>query len=52
MSIKRGEWSIGKVKKEANGLLEAAQEAYDRSTLPPLPDYEAAERLLLEIMLH
>jgi len=48
--IKRGEWSLEKVKKEAENLFQLAREAYMRSSLPAEPDYEGAEKLLLEIM--
>ncbi|HEV7396781.1 MAG TPA: hypothetical protein VGN86_09760 [Pyrinomonadaceae bacterium] len=34
-SIKRGEWSLEKVKAEAERLFQLAQEAYVRSSLPP-----------------
>ena len=48
--IKLGEWSLGKVKKEADDLFKLAQEAYVRSSLPSLPDVEKAEKLLIEIL--
>jgi hypothetical protein len=45
LSIKRGEWSLDKVKEESERLFTLAQEAYVRSSLPAEPDREKAERL-------
>jgi hypothetical protein len=45
LDIKRGAWSLEKVKAEAERLFQLAQEAYVRSTLPPEPDRPRAERL-------
>jgi hypothetical protein len=50
LSIKRGEWSIERVKDEAERLFKLAEEAYIRSSLPPKPDAEKAERLCMEIV--
>ena len=50
LSIKRGEWSLEKVKAEAERLFQLSQEAYVRSTLPPEPDRERAERLCVEMI--
>jgi len=48
--IKQGKWPLERVKKEADDLFRLAQEAHDRSPLPPEPDYETAERLLMKII--
>lgn len=48
--IKTGKWSLERVKKEADDLFKLAQEAFVRSPLPPKPDYEGAEKLLVKIM--
>jgi len=48
--IKQGLWSLGKVKKEADSLFLLAREAYVRSPLPPQPNYEKAEELLIGIL--
>jgi hypothetical protein len=50
LSIKRGEWSLEKVKTESERLFALAQEAYVRSTLPAEPDRERAERLCVEMI--
>jgi predicted nucleotidyltransferase len=48
--IKSGQWSLEKVKREAESLFVLAREAYVRSPLPPKPDYEKAEELLIGIL--
>jgi hypothetical protein len=50
LSIKRGEWSLEKVKGEAERLFQLSQEAYVRSTLPPEPDRASAEALCVEMI--
>ncbi len=50
LDIKRGEWPLDKVKSEAERLFQLAQEAYVRSSLPPEPDRESAERLCVEMI--
>ncbi len=50
LSIKRGEWSLEKVKTEAERLFQLSQEAYVRSPLPPEPDRERAEKLCVEMI--
>jgi len=50
LSIKRGEWSLEKVKAEAERLFQLSQEAYVRSTLPPEPDRDRAECLCVEMI--
>lgn len=46
-SIKRGEWSLGKVKTEAEALLREAKSM--KCKLPLDPNFERAEALMLEI---
>jgi predicted nucleotidyltransferase len=48
--IKTGKWSLEKVQTEADDLFKLANEAFVRSPLPPKPDYDGAERLLIEIL--
>ena len=50
MDIKRGAWPLDKVKVEAERLFQLAQEAYVRSPLPPEPDRDRAEQLLISIV--
>lgn len=50
LSIKRGEWSLEKVKAEAERLFQLAQEAYVRSHLQPEPDRERAEKLCVKMI--
>jgi predicted nucleotidyltransferase len=49
-SIKRGEWSLEKVKEEAERLFVLAQEAFVRSDLPNQPDKDKVQTLLMEIL--
>ena len=49
LEIKRGEWSLDRVKAEAERLFKLAEEAYIRSSLPPKPDGSRAEELCMEI---
>ena len=49
LSIKRGEWPLEKVKAEAERLFQLAQEAYVRSSLPPEPDRDRAEKLCVKM---
>jgi predicted nucleotidyltransferase len=51
-SIKRGEWSLEQVQAEAERGFTAAGQAFERSTLPDRPDFDAAERLLLDMTLN
>lgn len=46
--IKRGEWSLERVREEACKGFERAKEAAVRSSLPEQPDFAAADRLLIE----
>jgi len=48
--IKRGAWSLERVKAESERLFQLAQEAYVRSALPPEPDPHRAERLCVEMI--
>ncbi len=50
LEIKRGDWSLEKVKSEAERLFQLAQEGYVRSALPPEPDRDRAERLCVEMI--
>lgn len=50
LEIKRGEWSIERVKEEAERLFKLAEEAYVRSSLPAKPDSNKAEKLCVEII--
>jgi hypothetical protein len=45
LEIKRGEWTIDRVKEEAERLFKLAEEAYIRSSLPVKPDTTRAEAL-------
>ena len=48
LEIKRGAWPLDKVKAEAERLFQLAHEAYVRSSLPPEPDRDRAEKLCLK----
>jgi hypothetical protein len=50
LSIKRGEWPLEKVKAESERLFQLAQEAYVRSSLPPEPDRDRAEKLCVNMI--
>lgn len=50
ISIKNGEWTLEQVKREADKLFGLAQQAYIHSPLKDKPDYERAERLLMDII--
>lgn len=50
LEIKRGEWPFERVKAESERLFKLAEEAYVRSSLPPKPDTEKAERLCMDII--
>ena len=50
LSIKRGEKTLEEVKAEAIELFANADHAYARSNLPPKPDREGVESLLVEIV--
>lgn len=48
ISIKKGEWSLEKVKSEADRLFALIDEAYVRSDLPNEPDYKWANKFCIE----
>src|SRR4029079_13812329 len=50
LDIKRGAWSLDKVKAEAERLFQLSQEAYIRSSLPPEPDRARAELLCVSMI--
>lgn len=50
LAIKRGEWTLEQVKAESDRLFKRAEEAFDRSKLPPAVDSQAADRLVTEIL--
>lgn len=50
LDIKQGLWSLDKVKAESERLFALASEAYVRSPLPPEPDRERAEKLVMGIV--
>lgn len=50
LAIKRGEWSLDEVKKEANRLFSLAQESYVKSSLPMKPDRKKADQLLIDLI--
>lgn len=50
LQIKRGEWSLDDVKAEAERLFTLTKEAFNKSTLPPHPNKEKAERLCIDII--
>lgn len=49
LSIKKGAWSLDRVHREANMLLSRVSEARASSSLPEKPDYDTAERLLVDM---
>jgi predicted nucleotidyltransferase len=50
LAIKRGEWSLDKVKEESERLFRLAEEVYVRSTLPDRPDEGKVEELVGEMI--
>lgn len=50
LAIKHGEWSLEKVKAEAERLFVRAEGVYDRSTLPAAPDREKVNALCVEVV--
>jgi predicted nucleotidyltransferase len=50
LEIKRGEWSLEKVKKVADDLFKLAHEAYVRSPLPNKPEEETIHKLLIDLI--
>ncbi|MFH1442264.1 MAG: nucleotidyltransferase domain-containing protein [Candidatus Omnitrophota bacterium] len=50
LAIKRGEWSLNQVKKEADILFKKAEQAYIKSKLPDRPDYDKINSLCVNIL--
>jgi hypothetical protein len=50
LAIKHGEWSLERVKEEAERLFRRAEEVYDRSTLPAGPNREQVGALCVRIV--
>lgn len=50
LSIKRGEWSLEEIKKEANRWNVELKEAFLNSNLPETPDWDAANRLCTSLI--
>lgn len=50
LGIKNGEWRLEQVQAEAEHQFKRAEAAYDRSTLPLKPDYEAVNALCAKIV--
>lgn len=50
IAIKRGKWSLEKVKTEAERLFRRAEESYDRCTLPAKPNFAKVESLVEDIL--
>ena len=50
LDIKRGAWTLDRVKAEAERLFVLSQEAYVRSSLPAEPQKAEAERLCIEML--
>lgn len=50
LAIKRGEWTLGRVRLEAERSFRRAEESYDRSTLPAKPDRARVEELCVEVV--
>jgi hypothetical protein len=50
LDIKRGKWTLERVKAHADELFQAAKAARDASTLPEQPDCDGAERILVQIV--
>ena len=50
LEIKRGEWTLERVKEEAERLFKRAEEAYDRCILPAQPALAQIEDLLYNML--
>lgn len=50
LAIKHGEWSLERIKTEADRLFKRAEDVYDRSTLPPGPDHQRIAMLAVELV--
>ena len=51
IAIKKWEWTLEKVKEEADRLFRRAEDVYDRCALPTLPNVEQAEKLVIDIIM-
>jgi uncharacterized protein len=49
LRIKTGHWTLNRVHEEAKRLFDRAKEANINSVLPDKPDYEAAEKITMEL---
>lgn len=50
IAIKRGKWSLDKIKNEANRLFKEAHELKTKTKLPEVPNYEKINNLCIEIL--
>lgn len=50
IDIKSGKWSLYEIKKEAERLFKLSDEKFETCTLPDYPEWDAAEKLLIEII--
>ena len=50
LEIKRGEWSLEKVKIESDRLFKIAEEMYLQSQLPKAPNRDAISKLCVEVV--
>jgi predicted nucleotidyltransferase len=50
LAIKHGEWSLERIKAEADRLFKRAEEVADRSTLPVRPDWDRVNALCVRIV--
>ena len=50
LEIKAGEWSLEQVKAESDILFKRCADAYDRSKLPPKPDMDKINQLMVDIL--
>lgn len=50
LSIKRGEWPLEQIKKEADRLFKLTEAAHTKSKLPEYPDHEKINKLCVDIL--
>ena len=50
LSIKAGKWKLEDIKALSDQLFAEARTARDRSPLPPEPDHDGAEKLLVSLV--
>lgn len=50
LAVRRGEWPMEKVLAEADRLEQELREAYARTPLPPEPDFERVNQLVMELV--